>query len=401
MASKLENRSRNLVNRGIGTQKVDANGKEIGLTGGLSSALPKPNILRVEVLDGNARERYLAAVQLKGDQLRQQMYQTVTLPGERLFYGFLVAGGETGFNLTTRWERQTGSGAILKELTGLAGVVPGGNSIVGGVTEVVDRLGAIGGSLLGINKSTTGSGTVKDFSSIALSDYTLKCGWYLPEQYQLCVKSLKTLYRMAYPKQTDVESITELMKSGIGFLIEEGVKKRNDKEDIDNGNNVPSILGRPANLVVDTVKETANFVMNIQEAFGSNYTFNPLPVRVSVGQYMDIEPLVITKVNTTFSKETFINYSGKEKGRHLPITVTVDIGFEYWLNPSPDLEFTSLLGEELFGESPIPKKSYSARSTVDELLQSNNSTRNDSDKTVVNQQFNNNAVNPRLLDLPF
>lgn len=379
MASKVENRSRNLINRGVGEQRKDSTGNNIGLTGGLSTALPKPNILRIEVLDGNARERYLSAVQLKGDELRQKIYQNVTLPGERLFYGFLVGGGETGFSLSTQWERQTGSGAILDNLKGIAGLVPGGNTVVGGAQQALDNIGEIGGSLLGINKSTTGSGTVKDFTSIALTDYTLTCGWYLPEQYHLCVKSLKALYRMAYPKQTDVESILSKMSDVVSGITSNNELKRAASNANKEGESAPGLTDRVIDSGIDLVKDTANLVMNVQEAFGVNYTFNPLPVRASVGQYMDIEPLVITNVNTSFSKETFINYSGKEKGRHLPITVKVSITFEYWLNPAPDLEFTSLLGEEMFGQSPLPSnalKTLESSESYARRLGANNNRRN-------------------------
>lgn len=348
MAMLPHDRERNFLTRGIGEANEDGT-----LSKSLSPDLPKPNILRVEVLDGNARQRYLAAVQRKGDNIRRIAYQQATQPGERIFYGFLVSGGETGFNMNTQWNKDTGSGAILGELKGIAGVIPGVNTIVGGATEIIDRIGEIGGSLLGINQSSTGSGTVKDFAGVGLQDYTIKCGWYLPEQYHLCVKSLKTIYRMAYPKQTDLSVIDDMIQKGAEYLQ----NKTFEKSDQSNSTEPQGLLDAGIDAAAEIIKESAKIVMQVQEAFGSNYTFNPLPVRVSVGQYMDIEPLVITNINTTFSKETFINYSGSDKGRHLPITVTVDITFEYWLNPAPDLQFTSLLGQELFGTDPIPNKS--------------------------------------------
>jgi len=81
------------------------------------------------------------------------------------------------------------------------------------------------------------------------------------------------------------------------------------------------------------------------DIFGKNLTFDPLPVRVSVGQYVDIEPLVITEARTEFSSETFIS----SNGRHLPIFCTVTIDFDFWMMPAPNAEFLSILGEEMFG----------------------------------------------------
>lgn len=349
MASSKKSIPRDFKNRGV--LKDGTSGKRESL----STNLPKPNILRVEVLDGNARQRYLAAIQRAGDEIRENVYQQTTQPGERVFYGFLVGGSETGFNMGSSWKTQTGSNAVLDSLKGLAGSVSGMNTIVGGIDSALDGIGDIGGSLLGINKSTTGSGTVKDFEGVTLDDFTIKCGWYLPEQYHLCIKSLKTIYRMAYPKQTDLSVIDDLIHATSNYMKGKGSDKVKAANDALNNEPEPAgVVDSDGNAVVQFIGGAAKAVMQVQEAFGSNYTFNPLPVRVSVGQYMDIEPLVITGVNTSFSKETFINYSGSDKGRHLPIMVTTELSFKYWLNPAPDLQFVNLLGQELFGTEAVP-----------------------------------------------
>lgn len=344
---------RDFKNRGTGNKIPSSKGG--GLSESLSTNLPKPNILRIEVLDGNARKRYLAAVQRAGDNIRASVYQQTTQPGERVFYGFLVAGSETGFNMSSNWNAETGSGAVLDTIKGLAGAVPGVNTAVGGIAKALEGIGDIGGSLLGINKSTTGSGTVKEFAGVGLSDFHVKCGWYIPEQYQLCIKSLKTVYRMAYPKQTDLSVVDSLINKTTTYIKAKATTKLVQS----NTDEPDGVLSQAVDAAGNLIKGAAKGVMQLQEDFGSNYTFNPLPVRVSVGQYMDIEPLVITAVNTSFSKETFINYSGTKdkRGRHLPIMVTTDITFQYWLNPAPDLQFASILGQELFGTEPVPDKS--------------------------------------------
>ena len=55
-------------------------------------------------------------------------------------------------------------------------------------------------------------------------------------------------------------------------------------------------------------------------------------------------------IDTKFSRETFIS---EDNGRHLPLYAHTTISFKYWLNPAPNLEFLSILGTELFGDSMI------------------------------------------------
>ena len=45
---------------------------------GLSSGIPKPNIVRIELLDGIARQRYLGGLQRSGDSLRTNLYDNLT-----------------------------------------------------------------------------------------------------------------------------------------------------------------------------------------------------------------------------------------------------------------------------------------------------------------------------------
>jgi len=92
------------------------------------------------------------------------------------------------------------------------------------------------------------------------------------------------------------------------------------------------------------VRKAINLVNRL---FGRNLTFDPLPVRVNIGQYVDAEPLVIDGFDVSFSKETFVS----KTGRHIPITCSVQIKLSFWLRPSPKLGFMSILGEEMYGES--------------------------------------------------
>ena len=100
-------------------------------------------------------------------------------------------------------------------------------------------------------------------------------------------------------------------------------------------------------FVSETVTNAVKVLKKGNQYFGRELTFDPLPVRVSLGQYMDLEPLVITNMKVDFSKETFIN----KEGRHVPVTCSVAISFKFWMNPAPNLHFVSLLGHEMFGKT--------------------------------------------------
>lgn len=367
-------------------------------TRGLSTSIPKANIVRIEVLDGNSRQRYLGEIQRTADiELKSKLYQDISSPDDRVFYGFMNDAGNTGLNLAASWDTVDGGGALMRVARGLvstgtqmlgagigaasgffkagrAGVIAGadkgnsaGRSLASGIQTAADEIGNIVNELAGINASSTGGGTVKTFKKVDLQDYTIKCAWYLPEQYNLCTKSLKVLYRMAYPKQLDVKNIqsTDFLKaladtgsSAINVISENTVQKVVDKlglnssEDNPEEKNIqtppqPDSKTQDGSLIKDFTQEALGSFVNISKAFGSNFTFNPLPVRLCVGQYMDVEPLVIVGVNTQFSKETFVNGDG----RHLPIFVDTTISFKFWLAPAPDLNFVSILGEEVFGPS--------------------------------------------------
>jgi hypothetical protein len=89
-----------------------------------------------------------------------------------------------------------------------------------------------------------------------------------------------------------------------------------------------------------------NSYNNINSFFGGEITANPLPVRVSFGHYVDLEPMVIRNVKISSSAEQFIS----PDGTHLPVFVTADVTVEYWMQPGPDKEFMSFLGNEVFEE---------------------------------------------------
>jgi hypothetical protein len=80
--------------------------------------------------------------------------------------------------------------------------------------------------------------------------------------------------------------------------------------------------------------------------FGGEITANPLPVRVSIGHYLDLEPMVIDSVKIYSSTEQFVSADGT----HLPIFMNADVTVSYWMQPGPTKDFISVLGNEVFGQ---------------------------------------------------
>ena len=83
---------------------------------------------------------------------------------------------------------------------------------------------------------------------------------------------------------------------------------------------------------------------SINTYFGGEITANPLPVRVSIGHYFDLEPMVINSVKIYASQEQFIS----SDGTHLPMFMNADVNVSYWMQPGPTKDFISILGNEVF-----------------------------------------------------
>lgn len=365
---------------------------------GLSSNLPRANILRIEVLDGIAREKFLAGIQRVTDQtVRQPVYEKMAAKGDSVFYGFL-SDGSTAFTSTATWNDTESSGAVLGGIKKLGEKLTKGAS--SDMLAGIDSIDKFIGKLTGINSSATGSGTIREFQSVGLSDFSLKCSWYLPEQYALCTKSLKTLYRMAYPRKLAVQDVSESIQSIVQGVSEDKEFNELSSIQLTSSENENTEVQTPAsagdnnsesNFLADlAVKGAGNAYesyMKLKSYFGANYTFNPLPVRVSVGHHMDIEPLVITSVATEFSEETFIL---PVSHRHIPIFATTTITFQYWLNPSPELQFVDLLGEPIYGVS-----AKSSTNLTDAAKNANKESQQQNSQATRSSQYSGNrTLNP-------
>ncbi len=347
---------------------------------GLSPRLPLPNIIRIEALNRIARERYLGGIQKEAGRIFRDPISTAL--GKRKldkFYGFMKGTASKVLELGSTWRQSGNNGGNVGFVRNL---ISGGGSA--GIPVFDDILG-VARDLTGISASGTGATTLKRFESSTLQGFTINCGWYLPEQYGLCIKSLKSILTMSYPIQVDsltprqiLAAVTQIGKAATEaggekvaalanvFGITSGGTsdaEKQEKTESEEEKAAAEEKKRVANTTApsdrdERIKEdskTANDdLMNtnltkISDFFGRNLTFDPVPVRCSIGHYIDIEPLIINKLGIEFSDNTFIN----SDGRHLPIFCSVSITFDFWLTPAPKLQFLSLLGNEMFGDNEV------------------------------------------------
>lgn len=111
-----------------------------------------------------------------------------------------------------------------------------------------------------------------------------------------------------------------------------------------------SFVNDLGHAVKGIVSEGVNAYNSINTYFGGEITANPLPVRVSIGHYFDLEPMVITKLSISSSNEQFVS----KDGTHLPVFMYADVNLSYWMQPGPTKDFISILGNEVFSEYVKP-----------------------------------------------
>lgn len=369
---------------------------------GLRENVPKPNIVRIEVLDGNARERYLGAIQSSLDRtVKQKVYQQFVSPDNSLFYGFLKNSGSQSVGISCAWTNGGGTGGILGDVKGIINKASSGTGVAATVANIADKaidagskLESAAKALGGFDSTLTGSSSLKTLNGVTMGDgMEVDCGWYLPEQLTLASSSLKILARMVYPKQVADKAFQQFVGDAAVGIISETEKAIEENPGLTTvvgaAGTTALIAGTITNpaatltalatgaaataaakaaappgvnssygnldgikgLGFDVGAGAANIATTFNSLVGRNLTLDPLPVRVSIGHYIDIEPMVITSMNVTFSRAQWIAPSG----RHLPIFCDVNIKFSSWLTPAPKLEFMQLLGTEMFGLDPHQK----------------------------------------------
>lgn len=334
---------------------------------GLSDNIPRPNIVRIETLDGAARSRYLTGIYTGTNQLRDDIHQSVVPDAEKKFYGFLSPNADFSFNMTGSWEGSALGGMAIGGIKKVADIVDAGKA-VSSIFDAGQTAYEIASSLTQMNSTSTGSSTMQDFKNVSLDQFAVSCVWYIPEQEKIAQTSLRIIYRMLYPRQLNADSAAYMLGKATSNVINaagEAAVTSASKLTASDNEHLKSNVSKPASPeggsdagvlsgAISTVAGVSGSMVSggvqainaVGTFFGYNTTMNPLPVRVSIGQYIDVEPLVITGIETKFSRETFIS---ENTGRHLPLFAYTTIHFKYWLNPAPNLQFANILGTELFG----------------------------------------------------
>lgn len=408
--------------------------KRVGHTSGrMIENLPKPNVVRIQVLDGPARRSYMGGFQSVLDEFRTTMQDACAEASHynlyEPFYGILDQSAAVGpsINVTASWNQpsqKSGFSMMNTLLTGdgaggLVGLVPFAGATLSKKTDTalqsIEKLASTSMSFAGMNNNSTGSTTIKQFTKTTIgANMPLKFKWYLPEQEQMCRISIKRLIMMTYVRPMDMDSATiinaainGIMNAGgraaldtaksaiksvgdfaadagaaaLGELSGSGTHEQNREivtspvrdsvnyladntvmalglneggGNTSNSNETEkserSSVGTIGQHAKDLMKKIAGGAVNaynsINTFFGGEITANPLPVRISVGHYLDLEPVVLTSVKITASKEQFIS----KDGTHLPLWVSADVNFDYWMQPGPTKDFLSFLGSEVFDE---------------------------------------------------
>lgn len=131
-----------------------------------------------------------------------------------------------------------------------------------------------------------------------------------------------------------------------------GVKiDQNAKEMSENGRFADSNKQNLVDGINEVISKVLDAYIQGSTFMGANFVLVPNPVRVTIGNVLDVEPMVITKVKIIPSEELFINSIGAS----IPVTMTVTVDLSPWLTPGPNHDFIRLIGDNLF--YPIPTKS--------------------------------------------
>lgn len=300
--------------------------------------LPKANVVRISVLSSAERQRYLGTIDAAIDAtVKREIYSTIYAE-DPVFYGILNADESIGVSMSPSWSQGNG---------GSAGTIGGMVRDLAASTKLGQTVGAAGDimrAMTGISGSTTGSSTMSTFGGVKLSQFKVGCTWYLPEQYTFCMHSLRNISRMAYPVQVPDEMLSNALGAVVNNVVasvgdaEKAEAKRNGEDASDD-----SLVAPALKSAGETMLKGVQFANDL---LGRNLALDPIPVRCSVGHYIDLEPLVINGLEIKFSSDTFLH----ETGMHIPVTCSVDISMDFWMTPAPKLEFMKLVGQEMFGE---------------------------------------------------
>ena len=372
-----------------------------------SPNLPNPNVIRIEVLSPSARAQYLnSGIYAMAIRFQQALKESF-IDGIQPFYGFFDPEKTQGieFAVHASWDKNSNHGfgevaGIMKKVTGAVSKVP----VVGSVgklgtrviqgAEVIDAVAKDMANIAGIDTNSTGACTMKDFSGVDFKfNKKVVCSWYLPEQENMARLSISRLIKLAYVRHMNMDNkdvVGALTKAASEMMA--GPEWRSMTSTISQmGSEIMSApvvgetlgdLGHMINglrltaeengllpssdttkVIVDVAKQIANggidAMIKLNSFFGGNLTMNPFPVRLTMGHILDIEPVVITDVQFSSSKEQFIT----EDGTHVPLWITATISFEMWMIPDPKKGFIRWMGDDVFNGGSYPSSAKAGKNS--------------------------------------
>lgn len=338
----------------------------------------------------------------------QQALKESFIDGIQPFYGFFDPEKTQGveFSVHAKWDANSNHGfgevaGIMKKVTGAFSKVPVVGKLGTGViqgAEVIDAVAKDMANIAGIDTNSTGACTMKDFGGSEFKfNKKVVCSWYLPEQENMARLSISRLIKLAYVRHMNMDnkdvvgaltkaasemmagpewqSMTstisqmgsEIMSAPVvgetlgdlGHMIN-GLRLTAEENGL-----LPSSddVADAMNVIGDVVKQAANggidAMVKLNSFFGGNLTMNPFPVRLTMGHILDIEPVVITDVQFSSSKEQFIS----EDGTHVPLWITATIGFEMWMIPDPKKGFIRWMGDDVFNGGSYPSSANAGKNS--------------------------------------
>ena len=372
-----------------------------------SPNLPNPNVIRIEVLSPSARAQYLnSGIYAMANRFQQALKESF-IDGIQPFYGFFDPEKTQGieFAVHASWDKNSNHGfgevaGIMKKVTGAVSKVPVvgsvgklGTGVIQGA-EAIDAVAKDMANIAGIDTNSTGACTMKDFSGVDFKfNKKVVCSWYLPEQENMARLSISRLIKLAYVRHMNMDNkdvVGALTKAASEMMA--GPEWRSMTSTISQmGSGIMSApvvgetlgdLGHMINglrltaeengllpssdttkVIVDVAKQIANggidAMIKLNSFFGGNLTMNPFPVRLTMGHILDIEPVVITDVQFSSSKEQFIT----EDGTHVPLWITATIGFEMWMIPDPKKGFIRWMGDDVFNGGSYPSSAKAGKNS--------------------------------------
>lgn len=373
-----------------------------------SPNLPNPNVIRIEVLSPSARAQYLnSGIYAMANRFQQALKESF-IDGIQPFYGFFDPEKTQGveFAVHASWAKpRQGHGfgemaGIMKEVTGAVSKVPVvgsvgklGTGVIQGA-ESIHKMAESMANIAGIDTNSTGACTMKDFGGADFKfSKRVVCSWYLPEQENMARLSISRLIKLAYVRHMNMDN-----KDVVGSLTKAASEMMNGPEwqsmtstisqmgsEIMSAPVVGETLGDLGHMVNglrltadengllpssdtmkvigDVAKQIANggidAMIKLNSFFGGNLTMNPFPVRLTMGHILDIEPVVITDVQFSSSKEQFIT----EDGTHVPLWITASINFDMWMIPDPKKGFIRWMGDDVFNGGSYPSSAKAGKNS--------------------------------------